>query len=127
MAATVLDASAILCLVQQEPGADLVEARLDEAQVSTVNVCEVLGKFADAGLSPDEAWAAIADLGLQIQPFTPEDARQAAALRLSTRALGLSLGDRACIALAQRLGCEALTTDRAWAAVDAGVALTVVR
>lgn len=127
MAVVVLDASAILCLVQQEPGADRVESHLGEAQVSAVNVCEVLGKLADAGLNPEEAWAAIADLGLQIQPFTPEDARQAAALRLSTKPLGLSLGDRACMALAQRLGCEALTTDRAWASVAAGVALTVVR
>ena len=127
MTAVVLDASAILCLVQQEPGADRVESRLADAQVSTVNVCEVLGKFADAGLSPEESWAAIADLGLQIHPFTPDDARQAAALRLSTRALGLSLGDRACIALAQRLGCEAMTTDRAWSSVAAGVVLTVLR
>lgn len=127
MTAVVLDALAILCLVQQEPGAERIESRLADAQVSTVNVCEVLGKFADAGLSPAESWAAIADLGLQIHPFTPDDARQAAALRLSTKALGLSLGDRACIALAQRLGCEAMTTDRAWSSVAAGVVLTVVR
>jgi PIN domain nuclease of toxin-antitoxin system len=102
--ANIIDASAILAYLQQEKGHDVVEAALDAARcwITTVNYCEVLSKLCEKGMPPNEAEAAVDDLGLTVITFDAELARHAAALGLSTMPIGASLGDRACLALAQR-------------------------
>jgi ribonuclease VapC len=124
----VLDASALLALLYREPGADAVEEVLDGAVVSAVNWSEVLQKLAQRGVRPASATvAALLELGLRIEPFTLVDARRAAELWEAGRETGLSLGDRACLALAHRLAAEALTADKAWKTVDAGVTVRLLR
>ena len=111
----VLDASALLALLQQEPGAETVETLLEEAVISSVNWSEVVQKSLDRGVELDNLREDLKALGLSIAPFDVEDAEIAAALRRGTAELGLSLADRACLALASRLSIPALTTDSAWA------------
>ena len=111
----VLDASALLALLQQEPGAETVETLLEEAVISSVNWSEVVQKSLDRGVELDNLREDLKALGLAIAPFDVEDAEIAAALRRGTAELGLSLADRACLALASRLSIPALTTDSAWA------------
>jgi ribonuclease VapC len=124
----VLDASAILALLYREAGADAVEEALDGGAVSAVNWSEVLQKLAQRGLRSGSATvAALQELGLRIEPFTPDDARRAAQLWDAGREMGLSLGDRACLALAHRLSAEAITADRAWKTVDVGVTVRLLR
>lgn len=100
----ILDASAILAYLQQEKGQDLVEVALDAAPtwMSAVNACEVLGKLCEKGMPVAEAQNAVNDLGLIVVDFDTELARLAAALRVRTMPIGASLGDRACLALAER-------------------------
>lgn len=127
MADVVLDASALLALLNDEPGAEKVKKVLATAAMSAVNLSEVLAVLADRGVPRDEAETVLADLPMDIVPLDRAAAGEAAALRGSTRHAGLSLGDRACLALAGRLGCPALTTDRAWAKLKVGVAVTCIR
>lgn len=100
--AAILDASAVLAYLQMEKGQDRVEAAMDAGlcRLSTVNACEVLSKLCEKGMPPQEAQAALNDLGLLIVDFDAEQAAQAAFLRVRTKAIGASLGDRACLALA---------------------------
>jgi PIN domain nuclease of toxin-antitoxin system len=129
----VLDASALLALLKGEPGAERVAEALERgAYLSAVNLAEVLSKLADWGEDPAEAQARMAQLGLlgaavEVLPFTGEDALEVARLRALTRAYGLSFGDRACLALARRLGLPALTAERAWAELDLGIPVEVLR
>lgn len=122
----VLDASALLALLKGEPGAERVAEALEQgAYLSAVNLAEVLSKLADWGEDPAEAQARMAQVGLlgaavEVLPFTGEDALEVARLRALTRAYGLSFGDRACLALARRLGLPALTAERAWADGEGG-------
>jgi len=110
----VLDASALLAYLQGEPGTDLVGAVLGHAVISTVNWAEVVQK---AGAAADEVEALRADiqlLGLAILPFSTVQAEIAGRLRQSTAALGLSLGDRACLALGIDTRSTVYTADRVW-------------
>lgn len=127
--ACVLDASAILCLLFSEPGAEKVEARLGAASMSVVNYTEVLSKLIDQGLDPDEAINDLAELDIAIVPVGQDVAEEAARLRLVTKQGGLSLGDRYCLALAKVLSVPAMTTDQAWKriGVSAGIEIGFVR
>lgn len=127
--ACVLDASAVLCLLFSETGADKVEARLGDASMSVVNYTEVLSKLIDRGLDADEAMADLSDLDIAILPVGQDVAEEAARLRSASKEAGLSLGDRFCLALAKTLGVPALTTDRAWKDIgpSAGVRIELVR
>ena len=127
--ACVLDASAVLCLLFSEKGAEKVEARLGDASMSTVNYSEVLTKLVDRGLDADEAIRDLSDLDLAIVPVDQSVAEEAARLRAVSKEAGLSLGDRFCLALARTRGVPALTTDRAWREIarGAGVKVEVVR
>lgn len=107
----VLDASAVLALRYQEPGWQLV-ADVQHRLVSSVNLAETLSKLIDRGHSPEDAEAALALLRLRVIPFDEAQAAEAARLRPLTRAFGLSLGDRACLALARVRGLPVLTADR---------------
>lgn len=129
MSDVVLDASALLAYLQAEPGAQRVEDLLlsQRCCLSTVNLTEVLTRLADWQVPLGEAEARIAALGLDFVPFDRGLARLAADLRGSTRAKGLSLGDRACLALAQQMGAVALTADRCWRELDLGIAVECIR
>jgi PIN domain nuclease of toxin-antitoxin system len=125
---TVLDASAVLALLGDEPGADRVAAALaDGAAIGAVNLEEVLTKLADFGMPRDEADDVLEGLGLEVVPFDADAARAASALRASTRARGLSLGDRAALALAASRDAPVLTTDRAWVGAVPSVEVVLVR
>ena len=127
IAPVVLDASALLALLHRETGADVVKQVLSTAAISSVNWSEVAQKSIERDLSMEPLRADLVEVGLDIVPFTVEDAEAAAELYQATRASGLSLGDRACLALAQRLGAPALTTDRRWADIRLGVEVLLIR
>jgi ribonuclease VapC len=125
MSEFVLDASAVLALVHGEPGAERVLAVLHRSALSAVNLAEVVGRLAERGGEPADIRRQLSRLPLEVVPLDEDLAYAAGFLRSSTRQWGLSLGDRACLALADHLGATALTSDRAWAeiATDARVEL----
>ena len=123
----ILDASALLAYLSAEPGGDATEAVLNRSAISTINWSEVLQKSLAQGHSVENRREDLEALGLLIYPFTAEDAEAAALLWSQTRQVGLSLADRACLALAQRLGVPVLTADRAWGNLDVAVTVRVIR
>lgn len=104
----------MLALLQEEPGADVVEAALDDAEMSCVNVSEVLRKAEQHGIDTEGLETDLQALGVRLHAFDVGDARVAADVWHLTRPRGLSLGDRACLALARRLGGVAVTADARW-------------
>jgi PIN domain nuclease of toxin-antitoxin system len=114
MPKVVLDASAMLAVLNGERGADGVMAEIDDAIVSMVNYAEVASKLIEKGRNREAAKEAICGLGVQLVDFDQELADRTGELRPLTRHRGLSLGDRACIALAERDGAAVLTADHRW-------------
>lgn len=125
--AAIADASAILALLKQEPFGKLDPRRLFRATISAVNLSEVLERLCSGGLSTSDADEAVAELNLRVADFDETQARLAAYLRPRTRRAGLSLGDRACLALGLSLDCPVITADRAWARLDVGVEVVLIR
>ena len=123
----VTDASAILAALKDEPFGNLDPRRLIGATISAVNVCEVLSKLHDDGLNDTQAEAAVSTMDLSVVAFDTSQARTAGRLRSVTRHAGLSLGDRACLALGLRLGRPVITADRVWASLNLGVEIVVIR
>jgi ribonuclease VapC len=124
----ILDASALLAFLWVEPGADQVVAELERgALISSVNLSEALTKVVDRGTPLDEILPVTQRINSEVVPFNEELAVAAAALRPRTRHLGLSLGDRACLALALARGLPVLTADRHWTQIDLGVAVRLIR
>jgi ribonuclease VapC len=114
----VMDASAVLTLINEEPGVDILEPVLGGMAISAVNLSEVAGKLIDRGMPLHEVCEVVDGLHLVTHDFGREAAIGTAALRRQVP-LNLSLGDRACLALARRLGRPAVTADKEWAAVAA--------
>ena len=127
MSEIVLDASALMAVLREEPGSAAVEAVLDHAAISAVNLSEVQAKLVERGTASELAWSSLVDLDLEVVDFDASQARVAGDLRSLTYAQGLSLGDRACLALAQALGLPAMTADRAWAGLEVGIEIRTVR
>jgi PIN domain nuclease of toxin-antitoxin system len=127
MAKVVLDASAILALLHREAGADIVAENLAGAIVSAVNVAEAASRLMDNGMSEKDVRSVLMALGLDVAVFDAEMAFQSASLRAVTRDKGLSLGDRACLALAVAENLPTLTADRVWAELDVGVEVRLIR
>jgi ribonuclease VapC len=133
LSACILDASALLAYLHGETGADEVAAALAEtAVISAANWAETLSKLSDIGHAPSEVMARLRDEGvlgalLEVEPLTEDDAVTMAQLRSQTRAAGLGLGDRACLALGARLGLRIVTADRAWTALELGVSIQTIR
>jgi len=122
----VVDASALLAMLNGEPGSDVVAAALGIAAMSAVNWSEVVQKVTDRGVSAEGLADEMGALGLEILPFDLEAAELTARLR-AAGARGLSLADRACLATARNRGWPVVTADRAWAALDVGVEVRVIR
>ena len=128
MSRTVLDASAVLAVLKRESGAETVIAAVAEgAAISAVNLAEIVSKLADWGMDGAAIRGTLDNLDLDVVDFDAELAYAAGLLRPATRAVGLSPGDRACVALARRLGAEALTADRTWADLKVDVPIRMVR
>ena len=125
--AVVLDSSALLCLLNGEAGAERVAEALPSAVIGAVNLAEVVTKLRERGLSAEEVEEALGGFNLDVRPFTAAQAYATGHLRQATRSQGLSLGDRACLALAAELTAPALTADQAWSKVEAGVTVEVIR
>jgi PIN domain nuclease of toxin-antitoxin system len=124
----VLDASAILAFLQMERGAEkLTDEILDHAVVSTVNLAEVQSKLVKKGYDPDEAWEDALSLRTVVATFTSEQAKIAGSLIAKTEKLGLSLGDRSCLALAIALKAPVYTTEQLWRELKVGVPIHVIR
>ena len=123
----VLDASAVLALLASEPGTDEVEAVLDGSAMSSVNLAEVLQKSLQHEVDIEGLEYDLQGLGVEVYPFDIAQARATAELWERSPRSGLSLGDRACLALADGLGAVALTADRRWSALDLGVPVRVIR
>jgi ribonuclease VapC len=124
----VLDASAMLAVLRGEPGSDkLTMEMLDSAVGSSVNVAEVHTKLVSRGENPDQAWEDALSAIDEVAPFTAEQARIAGSLVTQTRSLGLSLGDRACLALGVVLKAPIYTTDKSWKGLNLGVRIHVMR
>jgi PIN domain nuclease of toxin-antitoxin system len=114
-------------MLQSESGADIVEGVIDRGAMSTVNWSEVYQRSVARSVNVGGLRGGVEALGLKILPFTVEDAEQAGELWSSTRQLGLSLGDRACLALARRLGLPALTADGSWRGLRLDVEVQPIR
>ena len=126
MRRTVLDASAILAALFSERGADVVEAHYEAGIVSSVNLSEVTAKLSDRGIPITEARELLSGLGLSVRPFDEGLAYVAGALRNATRSSGLSLGDRACLALGLVEAVPVVTVDRKWADISEAVGVEVI-
>jgi PIN domain nuclease of toxin-antitoxin system len=123
----VLDASALLALLFGEPGAEAVaEAIADGASVSPVNLAEAATVLVRRGRDAEGILATVREQ-VEVEAFTAEDALAAAELHPHTTRAGLSLGDRACLALARRLGVPALTAEQAWDKLKLDITVEVIR
>jgi PIN domain nuclease of toxin-antitoxin system len=123
----VLDASALLALLNEEPGGEKVEQSIPGAAISAVNLSEVISKFTERGMTEEVVRSTLEDIQIDVHPFDRESAYKTGALRMATRGLGLSFGDRACIALGWQLRRPVLTTDRVWRELEVGVEIRVIR
>lgn len=123
----VFDASALIALISEEKGAEIVERYLKDAIISTVNLTEVASYHARKGVPMDEFLQLLNGLALKVIEFDKEQALLAARLVPKTAAHGLSLGDRACIALAITRNLPVLTSDRIWKTIGLGVRVEVFR
>ena len=130
---SVLDASAFLAYLRDEPGAEIVEnALIDGCYISIINWVEVLSKVVDLGESPEEIIKRLRDEGLlenslEIIACNEEDAITIAKFRPLTKSAGLSLGDRACLALGKRLKLPILTADKVWISLSLGITINLIR
>ena len=123
----VLDASALLAYLQGEPGGERVRAVIAQAVMSAVNWAEVIGKAREQGIDTQGLQEDLASLGLVLEPFSAVQAEIAGRLKERTRRFGLSLGDRACLALGSDRGDSVYTADRAWQQLHLGIEVEAIR
>ena len=123
----VLDASALLAYLQDEPGGERVRGVLADSVMSSVNWAEVIGKARDERVDTEGLREDLASLGLALEPFSAEQGEIAGQIKERTRRLGLSLGDRACLALGSDRGETVYTADRAWLQLEFGVDIEAIR
>jgi PIN domain nuclease of toxin-antitoxin system len=123
----VLDASAILAVLGREPGAEQVLQQVMNTAAGTVNLAEVHGKLVGRGVPKESAWDAAVSLVHEVVSFDSHQAALAGALVAETKSLGLSLGDRACLALGVVLDAPVFTTDKSWRNLKLGIKIHVIR
>ena len=127
MSEVVLDASAVLALLNQETGSEEISQFIGNAAISAVNLSEVIAKLAEAGIPTEDIRQILGNLNLEVIPFNEEQALKAGMMRPATKSIGLSFGDRACLALGIFLNQPVLTTDRLWGSLSVGIEIRVVR
>ena len=127
MSEVLLDSSALMALLNEESGAYFVAEHVRTSAVSAVNLSEVVTKLCARGISDDDARGALEAIGFEVIAFEEAQVYRCGWLNSFTSKLGLSLGDRACLSLSKMLGLPALTADRAWAKLNVGVDITVIR
>ncbi len=123
----VLDSSALMAVLNSETGADIVVERFTKSVISAVNLSEVIARLSDRDFDEESINGLIRELPIRVVPLDEAQAYQAGVLRASTRSLGLSLGDRCCLSLAQILGTAVLTADRIWTQLSIGVEVQLIR
>lgn len=123
----ILDASAVVALLFQEPGHTVVASHIGTASISTVNLAEVLSRCVRADIDPRAVDQQLQEIGLNYLPLTPDIAMLVAQLEPHCRPLGLSLGDRACLATALACNDAVLTTDRVWGELDLDLDIQILR
>lgn len=128
MSRIVLDASVVLAIIHQERGSEqLTPELLTSSAMSTVNLTEAHSKLVISGWNPDEAWLDATSPVGEIVPFTTSQAKTAGGLVAETKAFGLSLGDRACLALALELNAPVYTADQSWKKLKLGIRIHSIR
>jgi PIN domain nuclease of toxin-antitoxin system len=127
VAEAVLDASALLAFLRNEPGAGEVAAVLRMSCISAVNLAETISKMVEYGKPLEDVGYQIDRLRIPVIPFDAEQATIVASLWKATRVIGLSLGDRACLAVGLKMGRPVLTAERAWAKLEVGVSIGLIR
>lgn len=127
MVEAVLDASALIAFLREEPGADKVAAVLTRSCISAVNLAETYGKMVEHGKRLEDVAYQIERLRIPVVPFDAEQAQIAASFWKPTRSVGMSLGDRACLALALKTAAPAFTTEGEWLKGDLGVRVVKIR
>ena len=123
----VFDSSAVLAVIFREAGAAVARDAAADAIMSAVNVTEVITRMIDEGASREAALRSLQEISPSIRPFDESLALEAGFLRTATRRYGLSLGDRACLALALRERIPVVTADKAWAKLNLGIDIQVIR
>lgn len=123
----VLDASALLALLNAEKGVEIVQDLLPDAIISTVNLAEVVARLSAAGMPEEDIRETLALLRLEVTPFNEDQAYQAGLLYIYGREYGLSLGDRACLALARTSAAVAVTADLAWKKLNLDIKIKNIR
>jgi PIN domain nuclease of toxin-antitoxin system len=121
----VLDASAVIAVLDREPGQEIVRPALRGALLSAVNLAEVITKLCERGVAAERAREITEDLGVEVVWFDEDLAIATGALRMATRPAGLSLGDRACLALARARNGVAFTAEHRWRSVAAAAGVTI--
>ena len=127
MTGVILDSSAVLAVINGERGAEVVEAILGDAILSAVNHAEIVAKLVERGTEWEIASSTVLKLGIVVVEFGLDLANRAGALRMQTRDLGLSLADRACLALADRERLPAFTADRSWSKANLDIEIRLIR
>ena len=122
----VLDASALMAMLREEPGARKVADAIADAHMSVLNYAEVVSYFIHAGMEEHDIDAMLDPLPIELVPADKDIARLAGHLRGQTAAAGLSLGDRFCLALAKQRGLPAWTADKEWKRIAEAVGVEVV-
>ena len=125
--AVVLDTSAVIAYLLDEPGAARVATVMAGSLLSSVNLCEIVSKFAERGEDSARVQSDVLGLGVEVVEFSSRQALVAAQLRPQTWHLGLSLGDRACLALGLEYGATVLTADKPWQNLPAPHQIEVIR
>ncbi len=123
----VLDASALLAFLFREPGHELVAPHLEDCCLSTVNLSEVIGRFVRDGHEAEAVLNKLLTTPIEIVPFSAQQAGVAALLLPLGKPLGLSLADRACMALAMTKNVPVLTADAVWQELDLPIEIKLIR
>ncbi|WP_414551284.1 PIN domain-containing protein [Anabaena sp. CCY 0017] len=127
MSEVVVDASAVLALLNQETGSEEISQFIGNAAISAVNLSEIIAKLSEAGIPAEDIRQILGNLNLEVIPFNEEHALKAGMMRPATKSIGLSFGDRACLALGIFLNQPVLTTDRLWGSLSVGIEIRVMR
>ena len=127
MSAVVFDSSVLIAILRQEPGSEVGERSLNDALISTVNLAEVATYLARNSVPPETINQALAAFPIEVIPFDREQGLIAGCLYPACKSLGLSLGDRACLALAKSKSLPVLTADKAWLELEINVDVNSIR